>query len=313
MIVLHAKKGFPSKNIKNKRVHISENLWQSDAWEKFQNSIHNSAFWRQKGEAKALVVERKPHVLKFWKSPYWEIPRGPIGKKEDFSDLLESIFDEAKKKSIAFVRVFPPECDSFWEKIKSINSWKQKAAPEIFPENSLMLNLSLSEEEMLSQMKPKGRYNIRLAEKKGVEVCAESSVDHFWQILKTTAKRDGFRTHKKYVYEKMLETFGDNALLLSAKDEGGEILGAALFVFFGSTAVYYYGASKDKKRSLMAPYLLQWKGILWAKKKGAQYYDFLGISPENALEHRLQTVSNFKEKFGGQRVQYEGGIDFMME
>lgn len=293
-------------------MHIPENLWQSLEWERFQNAVQNKAFWRQKEGAKALIIERKSHFLKFWKKPFWEIPRGPIGDTKCFSSLLEDILQEAKERSIAFVRVFPPECPSFWEYFAVPSGWQQKESPEIFPETTLLLDLSLSEDNLLAQMKQKGRYNIRLAGKKGVEVMREKSVDHFWSIIQETAKRDGFRTHRKSIYRQMLESFGENAVLLSAKDAEGEILSSALFVLSGATAVYYYGASKSTKRSLMSPYLLQWKGILWAKEKGAKHYDFLGISPEWAQNHRLQTVSDFKEKFGGQRVQYERGIDFFI-
>jgi len=76
--------------------------------------------------------------------------------------------------------------------------------------------------------------------------------------------------------------------------------------------VYNYGASSNRKRNLMAPYLLQWKGIEWAKSQGAMVYDFLGISPENTPNHQLENVAGFKLKFGGTRVICDEGKDLFV-
>lgn len=291
-------------------------FWQSDDWMHFQLAVGNASFWRENGEAKALVIERKPHFIKFWKRPYWEIPRGPIGKEEDFSPLLFSVAKKAKEQGIAFVRVYPP----YFENEKSKERWEgmlknlpfpQKPAPEIFPEHTLCIDLTKSEDEILEDMKQKGRYNIRLAEKKGVEIFEEKNIENFWTLLQRTAKRDGFTTNKKAVYQSMIESFGENGILLTATDEEGDVLASSIFVKSGDMAVYYYGASSPEKRFLMAPYLLQWRGIQWAKEKGATVYDFLGIAPEEDENHRLKTVSDFKLKFGGERIEYLKGIDII--
>lgn len=291
---------------------ILPSLWQTIAWKNFQELAHNTTYTFTEKESSALIIERKSHWLKFWQPPIWELPRGPIGNKKNFEDLLQKIFSHASQKNIPLVRIYPPFGEEiFWENFSSLFSqYKNSLAPEIFPRHTLMLDISMDEEKILAQMKPKGRYNIKLARKKGIKIFVEDSLENFWNLLEQTTKRDGFTANKKYVYQAMLDSFGENAVLLSAKDETGEILASKIFLASGDTALYYYGTSSNQKRNLMAPYLLQWEGILWAKAKGAKIYDFLGICPEGDKNHQLSSVAQFKHKFGGQRVICDTGIDF---
>jgi len=296
--------------------HFTENYWQSEEWKKAKEDNGCRSFWIEKNDAKVLVIERKAHFLKFWIKPLWELPRGPIGNPKDFVELFETIFLEARKKenNVGMVRIYPAfGTQNFW-KNELFTDFLQKnnhiQAPEIFPTNTLMIDLEMDEDEILAQMKQKGRYNIKLARKKGVVVEAESNVENFWKLMCETSKRDGFRSNKKHVYADLLKSFGDNAVLYTAKDETGDVLASAIFSMTDDMALYNYGASTNRKRGLMAPYLLQWTGMQWAKNKGAKVYDFLGISPENSPNHSLNGVASFKLKFGGTRVICDGGLDF---
>lgn len=295
---------------------FATHFWQSDKWEKAKNKSGNKTFHFAHNSASTLVVQRDPHFLKFWKKSYWEIPRGPIGRMEDIPVLLEQIFEQAKKNNIHWVRVYPPfGNDVFWKHFPS-SFWDKKnikTAHEIFPIHTLMLDLSLSAEEILAQMKPKGRYNIRLAEKKGVVIVQEKNIKNFWKLMKETAKRDGFASCKKHTYQDMLDAFGDDSILLTAFSSDGIVLASKIFTVANGMAVYYYGASSSSHRHFMAPYLLQWKAMQWAKEKGASVYDFLGISPENDEHHKLSSVADFKLKFGGTRIVCDRGIDFFIQ
>ncbi len=296
--------------------HFTAHYWQSNEWEKAKKESGCRTFWFEHENAKTLVIERKAHWLKFWVQPLWEIPRGPIGEIKNFEKLLEKIIIEAKNNNVSTLRIYPPfGTENFWNDEYLQNFCEKnihKTAPEIFPTNTLVIDTSADEKDILMQMKQKGRYNIKLAKKRGVEIIEEKDISNFWNLMKTTSKRDGFRSCKKHVYEDMLKSFGDNAVLLTAKDETGEVLASALFTIAGEMAIYNYGASSNKKRNVMAPYLLQWKGIKWAKKKGATVYDFLGISPENDENHHLKTVAGFKLKFGGIRIVCDKGLDFIL-
>lgn len=161
-------------------------------------------------------------------------------------------------------------------------------------------------------MKQKGRYNIRLAEKKDIEITKtdpknkdelNQNLDDFYDLLKQTTERDKFNAHEKNYYKKMLENLKENSALYLAK-KGEKTVAGIIITFFKDTAIYYYGASSNEDRNLMAPYLLQWHAIKQAKKQGYKYYDFFGIAPEDSKNHAWAGVTQFKKKFGGQAISY---------
>ena len=305
--------------------NISPSFWQDKNWKFFREQCGEKTFEFSEKNTHALVIEKSPHFLKFWKKKIWELQRGPFGDISHIKSLFQKIFQEAKKQNIERVRIFPPLKDeNFWEKIGSDleevfpEISDISSAPEIFPEHTLFLDLTQSEDEIFAQMKQGGRRNIRKAIKAEVEIFEEKNIENFWKILQETASRDGFTTNKKFVYERMLESYSENStdekksIVLSARDETGEVLASKIFLISGEMGIYYYGASSNSKREKMAPYLLQWEGIKWAKKNGAKEYDFLGISPENSPEHQLASVSQFKLRFGGTRVVSDQGLDFLI-
>lgn len=172
------------------------------------------------------------------------------------------------------------------------------------PTHTNILDLTLSLDELLSQMKPKGRYNIKLAEKKGVVVKKGDikDLDIFYSLLIETTKRDNFRPNPFEYYKSMLENL-KNSILLFAFHEN-DILSAGIFTYTKNQSLYYYGASSNIKRNLMSPYLLQWEAIKIGKERGCKYYDFMGIAdPENPKD-QLINVTDFKLKFGGRIVRF---------
>jgi len=98
---LIAQETFPEK--------FTENYWQSEEWKKAKEDNGCRSFWIEKNDAKVLVIERKAHFLKFWIKPLWELPRGPIGNPQDFVELFETVFAEARKKenNVGTVRIYP--------------------------------------------------------------------------------------------------------------------------------------------------------------------------------------------------------------
>ncbi|MBP7671074.1 peptidoglycan bridge formation glycyltransferase FemA/FemB family protein [Candidatus Gracilibacteria bacterium] len=180
-----------------------------------------------------------------------------------------------------------------------------------YPQTTLMVDLSLSEEEILAQMKQKGRYNVRLAAKKGVVVRRDDqAVGEFWRLLKETTERDGFSGHGEEYYQRMISELGENAGLYVAEFEG-EVLAAAIVTFFGKVATYYYGVSGNARRELMAPYLLHFEIMKEAKAAGFEKYDLFGIAPLGCEEgHAWEGVTRFKRQFGGEEVNYARPQEF---
>ena len=183
------------------------------------------------------------------------------------------------------------------------------------------LDLTKSNEELLAEMKRKGRYNIKLAEKRGVKFreilpdeMTEQDLEDFYRLNLETTGRDGFSGHQKDYYRHFLKSLNKYAVLFFAEFEGKRIA-TAISTFCGDKAIYYFGASTSDKqyRNLMAPYGLQWFMINFAKKRGCKTYDFLGIAPENELNHAYAGISEFKWKFGGYRKTYRPGVEIVFD
>ncbi len=294
------------------------------------NDIHQSTEWAKFQKASG---KRNKSWLLLVKSPAGEIvggaliyqqvisqklswlfsPRGPVGNLADelfWLSLNQAVEKLANAEKAVFWRVETAvplkEGERVWRIQKKIGFRKAHAHHQ--PENTLKINLKLSEAELLAQMKPKGRYNIKLAEKKGVQVRSGESNDDvlkFYSLLQQTTQRDGFSGHDLGFYQTMIKELGKEKVQLYLAEYDGEVIAGIIVTFFGNEAIYYFGASGNQHRNLMAPYLLQWVAILEAKKGGLQWYDFLGVAPENATnKHAWAGVTDFKLKFGGERVDY---------
>lgn len=276
-------------------------LWQSKDWEVFQRELKRSTLRDTQGN---LII-----MNPLWgKTSYGYMPRGPLSTDmESMNTLIAELRKEYPR--MAFLRCDPTE------KLSLPKSTKLAKTSSPQPEATVILDLSLSEEDLLKQMKRKGRYNIGLAEKKGVTVKKASTepeqqvaLDQFMNMLTETTSRDGFSGHGRSYYETMLRSLKGCLIYTASKDDTA--LASAIIVHHGDTAIYYYGASSNAQRELMAPYLVQWTAICDAKKAGLKHYDFLGIAPEGAAKnHPWAGVTAFKKKFGGEIISYPKAID----
>ncbi len=206
-----------------------------------------------------------------------------------------------------------------------------KTKTDIQPPDTTLIDLTKSEDELLSAMRSKWRYNIRLAQKKGVVVRAyrartdkadvrsldsdaSRALDIFYELYKTTANRDGIAIHAKKYYEDLfaLSAAHKDAPLITVyiASHEGEALASIIALFSKSEAVYLYGASSNAKRNLMPAYLLQWTAICDAKAYGSSVYDFYGMPPSDDKNHPMYGLYLFKTGFGGRIVHRPGSLDF---
>jgi lipid II:glycine glycyltransferase (peptidoglycan interpeptide bridge formation enzyme) len=150
-------------------------------------------------------------------------------------------------------------------------------------------------------MKQKGRYNIRLAEKKWIEVKevekSRENVKIFYDLMKETTTRDGFSWNTLDYYFEFLNNLKNSKLLFASYE--WKVISSWIFVYEDNIAIYYYWAStsNEKFRNLMAPYLLQWNAILIWKKLNCKIYDFLGVATPWDKNSSLAWVTDFKMKF----------------
>lgn len=186
--------------------------------------------------------------------------------------------------------------------------------------DTVILDLCQSEDEILAGMKPKWRYNIRLAEKKGVSVSwsGEDQLPIFMQLYRETAQRDGIAIHSSGYYQKLFEIaaqfnniFRENRadVRLWIASHEGEVLAGIITLFYRGHAIYLYGASSNVKRNLMPAHALQWAAICAAKKAGCYDYDFFGIPPQDDPNHPMAGLYKFKTGFGGRIVHRAGCYD----
>lgn len=242
---------------------------------------------------------------------YVYIPRGPIGttpKAEAW--MLERLLGAAKtlNQRPIFFRV-----DAARPLLSTLYSLR--TIPDIQPSTTLITDLTLDTNALLAAMHHKTRYNIRLAQKRGVMVEA-GSLDAMASLTGATAKRHGITLHERRHFEAMLEHLhGENdaprAFVMQAVHEG-DVLASALCVDFGTTRTYVHGASSDTKKSLMAPYALHGYLMQDAKRHGMTAYDWWGIAPEGDPHHRLAGVTRFKRGFGGEVVEFPRTQDVVL-
>jgi lipid II:glycine glycyltransferase (peptidoglycan interpeptide bridge formation enzyme) len=189
----------------------------------------------------------------------------------------------------------------------------------IQPPRTITIDIKPAEEQILARMKPKCRYNIRLAEKKGVTIRAWDDLAAFHEMMTVTGGRDNFGVHALEYYQRAYELFHPKGTceLLLAEYEGKPL--AALMVFANASRAWYvYGASNNEERNRMPTYLLQWEAIRWAKSRGCEEYDLWGVPDENedVLEAQFESrhdglwgVYRFKRGFGGEVKRAAQAVD----
>jgi lipid II:glycine glycyltransferase (peptidoglycan interpeptide bridge formation enzyme) len=260
-------------------------------------------------------------------------PKGPLMDWENESlrtRVLNDLQSFAKKQGAVFLKLDPDvllgtgEPNSAGEIIHNggqvvasvlkRRGWKF-SSDQIQFRNTVIVDLSASEEEMLARMKQKTRYNVRLAEKKGVTVRVGTRDDlpMLYKMYAETSVRDGFVIRDEGYYRTVWTTF------MSASEPACEPLiaevdrepVAAIFLFyFAGRAYYVYGMSKNIHREKMPTYLLQWEAMKRAKNRGCKNYDLWGAPEIFGESDSMWGVYRFKEGLGGDVVRTLGAWDF---
>ena len=305
---------------------MDKNFLQSEEWRKFQESVVHRTFNVSENNFRANIIEHKLPIV----GRYFYVPRGPeieilnsqfsiLNQSSIFNDQIREKFVEliklAKKNKAGWVRVEPGNQEAL-ELIQGLIqgfSLKIRKAPhDMQPRQIFVIDISKPEEELLAQMKAKTRYNIKLSQRKNVacimyHVSSDGfnrAMNSFIELVKITSERNKIKSHPENYYRKMLEIIPEKNLKLYTAEYQGKIIAANLISFYGDTATYLHGASDNKYRNVMAPFLLQWQAIKDAKEAGCKKYDLGGISTnyevstnyeqyETTNKNKLQTT-NYK-------------------
>lgn len=196
----------------------------------------------------------------------------------------------------------------------------RKANTNILPANTIVLDLTQKESDLLQRMKPKTRYNIKLALRKGVEVRSMGieGLKIWYNLYHETALRNGLFINDYLYFETMFASKmegEDNEvkvqLLVAYYD--GIPLSAMFLVLSSYRATYLYGASSSQMRNVMSTYALQWKAIQIAKANNCFEYDMFGIAPSPNPSHPMYGLYKFKQGFGGEIYHQLGCWDYPIE
>lgn len=284
-----------------------KSLLQTKVWADFRQSQGWQIHW----VGEILVLEKAlPMGFSFLYAPELILA--------SFQDKAEELQVLLKKQKAIFLRL--DFLDQYEEEGANLLKEKgfRKAFEEIQPEYRQWVDLAPEEEQILAQMKEKGRYNIRLAQRRGVVVKKSDQIDEFYDLFRQTAARDGFQIRPRAYFVKLWRLLQENNYgeLLVAYWQNQPVA-AEIVTYFDSIASYLYGASGNAYREVMAPYLLHWEAIKEAKRRNCQIYDLLAISPfsekpkAESGKHKYAGITRFKEQFGGRKVQLLGSYDLV--
>lgn len=285
--------------------HPEAHLLQTRAWGELKAAFGWEAIHVINGDSGALLLIRR---LVIGQSIAY-LPKGPIGLFTP--DLLRELIEISRKLKAVFLKIEPDLFDDAHQEIvpEGLTQARVVRTATIQPQRTIVLPIDGSENTWLGRMKQKTRYNINLAEKKGVVVHPSRDIKAFYQMMLTTGERDGFGIHTEAYYQRAFDLFhpSDKCVLLMAYYLDTPLAGLMTFAH-GERSWYLYGASNNLERNRMPAYLLQMESLRWAASKGCTVYDLWGIPDHDEAELEqhfiyrqdgLWGVYRFKRGFGG--------------
>lgn len=285
--------------------HSAAHLLQSGEWGELKSAFGWEAVHMVVGETGAQILFRRlPLGYSF---AY--LPKGPVMASVPGPGFWSAVDHACRSRRAVFLKVEP-------------DGWEGEDQPSVFnpaafvsspqhiqPHSTLVIDLHGSEDQVFNRMKPKTRYNIRLAGRKEVVVHPSDDMENFYRVMTVTGQREEFHVHSQEYYRRAYELFHPKGMCeLFAADFQGRTLATLMIFAYGKQAYYFYGASSDEERNRKATYPLQWQAIRWAHAQGCEEYDMWGIPDEatdidedqaEAREDGLWGVYRFKRGFGG--------------
>ncbi len=190
-----------------------------------------------------------------------------------------------------------------------------RAPIDFVPQLTLYRDVTGDDAALLAGMRPKGRYNIKVAARHGVQVVESTDpadARRLFDLVAQAGERDDFFVEPPSYFTQIGASLMPQGMarILFAEHEG-ETLGALLLITYGERATYLYGGISNEKRPLMAGYALQWAAMRRARELGCRVYDFFGYEPFGDPNHMYAGFSRFKRQFGGDAVRFIGAQDRM--
>ncbi|MBI1863088.1 peptidoglycan bridge formation glycyltransferase FemA/FemB family protein [Candidatus Microgenomates bacterium] len=251
------------------------------------------------------------------KTPYriGYLPRSVFPSQE----VVDFLYRYGKAHKLISVKIEPNETSAAGQDVmKRVNHDKRLTVSPtpLFPKWTQTIDLTESEDELLKQMKSKTRYNVRLAQKKGVVVTEQTNHEGFETFIKLyfeTTKRQRYAGHNRQYHETIFNTLKDTiAHILIVEYENKPLAAYELFLF--NNVLYYpYGSSSIEQKEVMAPNLIMWEAIRFGKAHGATSFDLWGSLPSDYdKDHIWAGFTRFKEGYGAQFTEMIGSFDLVV-
>jgi peptidoglycan pentaglycine glycine transferase (the first glycine) len=235
---------------------------------------------------------------------YGYIGKGPALAAAGLNAALGPLQTLARNHGLAFLTI-EPEVEKGWVPPPP---WRQTTA--IQPEHTSIIDLRPGPAEILAGLKPKTRYNVRLAEKRGVVVQASEDVSAFARLAEMTSARHRIQLAREPYYRALHDLMaadGSARLFLAHHDD--KPIAGIMVVRFAGRATYLFGASAPYGRNLMPAYLLHWHAIQETRRLGDVEYDLWGLPPDDRPGHPWSGLWQFKSGWNGRLVTYAGAFD----
>lgn len=279
---------------------MQSSFLQTKQWAEFKKMQG----WHPREVGDIFVLERK---LPFGKSLLYA-PEVIIDNPQTIAQIAQNAQAAGSTKNAIFLRIellngLSPDIIAALEKNRF-----RKSFEEMQPEYRQIIDLSKSLDQILAQMKPKGRYNINIAKREGVRV-ATGDVKTFYKLYTQAASRDKFSARSEKYFQNLIDHFPEQSEIFIAYHQNLPIAGA-LIIFWKGVASYLYGGSANESRNVMAPYLLHWHIMQEAKHRNMKHYDLLAIAPSDE-PHKFSGLRRFKQQFGGRQVDITGSWDLV--
>lgn len=296
--------------------HPEGNFSQAPVWKRMNELIGHKVITRTFEDQYVVMM-----IIKDAKrGRYLEIPGGPLIDWWNF-ELVRTVFDEivkvAKENKCVFVRFRPQvkaDTTVMEDALQMIDA--RPATMHLHAENTIIIDLTKSEQELLDNMRRQTRYEIRRAAKLGITVEHSNTKEmfqEFHQVQTETSLRQHFvpPSEKELMAER--RAFGKNAEIYVAKTPEGEPIAYGLILKYGNEVEYYEAASTSLNRKMPGAYALQWQIIKDIKAQGYTRYNLWGIAPPNQPGHRYAKVTTFKAGFGGEVVNFIPAQDIVIK
>ncbi len=238
-------------------------------------------------------------------APWLYVLRGPVvddPQSPALPVLINELHRIARKQHAVLLKIEPhvEEGAPGWQEALRQLGFKPNPIPT-HVRRSWLLDIHPPEQKLLAGMKRSWRYNIKVAERGGIQIKQASTseeIEAFYRIYQQTSQRDDFTILPLKHYTDILELFGTDAALFLAEHEGEALVGH-LLIRYGAWCWDMFGATSDAYRNLKPGYLLHWKTFLWAKEQGCEVYDFRGIPETLEPGEEMWNVYEYKRGFGG--------------